>query len=191
MPGSVLLAFVVIHGKIAFLGEELPLRPFLFNAAMLLSIVTTAVTVTAAPKPNSDDVKRKIKQCFDAEIQAFTPTRQFVGPTVNADCRPADLPFCRHNNDTQDMSYTTDPRWRIVGQPVIHPNSVNGGSFGGPVVDGARRRASAFAACHGTGCGGPGQWANGYLIGSEQRLPTDNEKKQVVGICFNRVVRGN
>jgi hypothetical protein len=157
----------------------------------LFAVVTAPVLAEAASKPNSDDVKRKIKQCFDVEIQAFTPTRQFVGPTVNADCRPADLPLCRHNNDNKDMSYTTDPQWRIVGQPVIHPNSVNGGSFGGPIVDAARRRANAFAACRGTGCGGPGQWANGNLIGNAQRVPTDDEKKRVVGICFNRVVRGN
>ena len=143
----------------------------------------------AGSDPKPDEIKRKIKQCFDAEIAKFMPVRQFTGPTQHADCRPASLPLCDRNNDIKDLSYTTDPQWRIVGQPTLKNNSLNGGYFGGPTVDVGRRTVNAFAACNGSGCGGPGRWAEGYVVGSEQRVPTEDENKQVVGTCFNRIFR--
>jgi hypothetical protein len=156
----------------------------------LIAIPFLCMGATAASDRNPDEVRRKMKQCFDTEILKFAPMRQFVGPTGHADCRPASLPLCEHNTDAKDLSFTTDPQWRIVGQPVIQRNSVNGGFFGGPIVDGGRRTVNAFAACHGSGCGGPGRWAEGYVIGGEQRIPTADENKQVVAICFNRIFRG-
>lgn len=137
-----------------------------------------------------DDLKQKIRQCFDIEIAQFSPTREFNGPRGHADCRPASLPLCNHTSDAKDLSYRPDRQWRIVGQPSLIPVSVNGGWFSAVTVGSDRRSVGAFALCSGTGCGGPGQWAEGYLVGSEQRVPTDDERKRTIGICFNRIVRG-
>ena len=127
---------------------------------VIISICATSflcLGATATSDPNPDGVRRKMKQCFDTEIQKFSPTRKFVGPTSHADCRPASLPLCKRNTDIKDLSYTTDSQWRIVGQPVIQRNSVNGGFFGGPIVNGGKRTVNAFAACNGSGCGVPGR----------------------------------
>lgn len=137
-----------------------------------------------------DDLKQKIRQCFDAEIVKYAPTRGFNGPRGHADCRPASLPFCRRTSDVKDLSYRPDSQWRIVGQPTLVPTSVNGGWFSPVLVSPDHRSVNAAALCGGTGCGGPGQWAEGYLVGAEQRVPTEDERKQTIGLCFNRIVRG-
>src|ERR1700758_4397126 len=50
-----------------------------------------------------DDLKQRMRECFDSEIMQFSPTRGFNGPSGHADCRPAHLPFCEHTSDLKDL----------------------------------------------------------------------------------------
>jgi hypothetical protein len=140
------------------------------------------------------DLKQKMKDCYNSELKKFTPTQEFRGPERRADCPNANDKACigRHT-DNQDLSYSADSQWRIVGQPAIRATSgpnANAG-FVGPFVDPAGRTASAAAVCRGSGCGGPGAWAQGYVVGSIQRVASEDEKKQVMGTCFNKIFRSN
>lgn len=134
----------------------------------------------------------QMRACFNQEILKFTPVQNFRGPQGRADCPNANNHACMgRNNDQKDISYSADSQWRIVGTPVVvpvtGPNADAG--FAGPFVDPGRRSASAVAWCRGGGCGAPGAWAEGYVQGQIQRLATDDEKKQVMGLCFDRVFR--